>query len=625
MNIIAIVLLFALIGGGIYLWVRWQRNKIKAKRQELVANANLLDSSGNVTSEAFDRIIGKGDSDLSNPTKSSLPGSDPEVNADRQEQGATATGGAIVTSNGATSNGETAASNDATASSNGATAHSPKPIVKIDPTAEKFQLAAASIEELCEKLLAAWSKATNANSLYEKACRDRSNAVDELSYSHGTSRARSSIKSGAASHTALVNYIEKLRGLQLSIRSNSNKRALTVEALLLLPNQAKEAWNLLNQALLPFPESFFNSNSGLAPHLVTLGLAAHQVKSVSKSSIEGLLQEASEAQENAEAVRAEASTGEPSEEQRTLNASSDTAECKRDLSARTIKALQEIFAADDARVEASSHFSELDSLTRTRFKAPQKPTPEEVMRYLASVEDWTVSVHTTKRQAVEQLSAAKKLLQQAKASTAELQGAYQALSKKLLDGRDEDNIALAMAIALIISDLNSSLERRSKSLLTLEQENAAVKVPTSVTSETAADLERIKALRVIARTAGFALAQATVAENKLSQLRYDEPSGAPSQPKVDRDQTFASHLGRFGQFVKKKESHISATNRWEAEKEIVAGALAARSEKVRESNKAMSTACATTIKSFSATTCDQLRVVAGMLEKLVLLNKPFEK
>jgi hypothetical protein len=606
MNIIAIVLLFALIGGGIYLWVRWQRNKIKAKRQELVANANLLDSSGNVTSEAFDRIIGNGDSDLSNPTKSSLPSSDPEVNAEQQDQAASpAASGAVASATVVTSSAA---------------------IVKLDPTADKFQLAAATIEELCEKLLAAWSKATDANSLYERACRDRSNAVDQLSYSHGTSRARSSIRSGAPNHTALVNYIEKLRVLQLSIRANGNKRAAVIEQVLLLPNQAKEAWNLLNHALIPFPESFFNTaKTGLAAHLVTLGLAAHQVKSVSKSSIESLLQASSEAQQNAEAVRAEASNGEASEEQKAINASTAIAECKSDLIARTIKALQAVFTADDARNQASSSFNELESLTHTRFKAPQKPTPEEVMRYLSSVEDWTLSVLKTKRQAIEQLKDAKKLQQEARAVTAELQGAYQALSNKLLDGQDEDNIALAMAIAVIISDLNTSLEKRNNSLLTLDQENAAVKVSTSVTSETAADAERIKSLRAIARTAGFALAQATVAENKLSQLRYDEPNGAPSQPKVDRDQSFASHLGRFGQFMKKKESHINATNRWEAEKEIVAGALAARSEKVRESNRAMSTACATTAKSFSATTCDELRVVVGMLEKLVVLNKPFEK
>lgn len=583
MQILALLLIFALIGGGIYFWVRRERSKLLAKRTKLAEDAGLLDSSGKLSSAAFDRIVGEAKAtDLDQP--------DSEDNGTNEDNGNNDVEALAAVVQAESENNSTTATNE--------TGHA------------KFQAAAPSIVALCEQLLLAWSESTKAYQEQEKAARTRSNILDHMRYRH-----RRSIHKAPAQRSA---EIENLRVMHKGLRAAGNEMAVAYENFINLPAAAKAAWNALTSALTPFSESYVQT---LPPQLAAIGLSAYQLKSVSKGSIEKLLEELSELNSQSTTIRsyAIAPLAQCSDEQRSTLHTAAT-EAAQDLRARISAVIETLLIAEKNVGEVSIANSDLEELHQTRFTPPQKPTPEEVMRYLMAVEDWTISVASAQRDTLAKTARAVQSIAEAKTSLAEYQGAYQVQSKKLMATQSEDDIALALALQTVSEDITAALAGCEKTLHE-QQQKISFKAIAEVVAQTPADQELIKTLRLSARTVGFALAQANVAGKKLRQLAADRPDDQPSPPKVDRFETFVTHMGLYSQYLKKVEKFKGSVKIADAEIELVQIALAARQEKVRETVKVMSLAGAAAVKSFSRTTCDELRVVVGMIEKIAQLNK----
>jgi len=592
MQILALLLLVALIGAGIYFWVRHERSKLLAKRTKLAEDAGLLNTSGKLSSAAFDRITGQAADIL-----------DDDENPDSEDEA----GDSATVQDGDAQSALPQASID--------TEQQPdaqKTVVFSAKDHLKFQQAAPSIAQLCEKLLQIWSECTKVAWENDKASRARSNAHDELHYRNRRNWQRIPLERATA--------IEALRVAHKNHRSTGNDMAVAYEKFRTLPAAAKEAWNALTSALAPFSEAYLQT---LPPQLSTIGLSAHQVKSVSKSSIEKYLEEVSALDEEGASIHALAIGAiQPTSNSDEQKAALQTAavEAGKDLLTRIMAAIECLFISEKAVSDASITRLELDALHETRFTPPQKPTPEEVMRYLMSVEDWTISVAAARTHFLDKTAAAINALAEAKTVLSEYTGASQVEGKKLVATQSEDHIALSLALQTVCGDLTASLSAAEKSLMEGQQKVTFKAIP-EVVAQTATDQELLKALRLSARTVGFALAQANVASKKLSQMRQDRPDYAPSPPKVERNETFAKHTGLYSQYLKRLEKYTNSVKVANAEIELVETALAARLEKVRETVKTMSQAGAAAVKSFSRTTCDELRVVTGMIEKIAQLNK----
>jgi hypothetical protein len=619
MQIIAILLLFGLIAGGIYLWVRKQRAGLLAKHKKLVESSNLLDSSGNVSSEAFDRIVGQSnDSNVSNSQVSAADqaeSSDHELDSDdsvsEQPDKSAASdeppGGSVETSG-------------STASANGSST-----VTVVDPTisagARKFQQAVPRLQELCEKLLLTWREATDANGAYEKARRARSQAHDEISYSLTMSRLRSLLQSSPTAELGFGTFLDKGKNLYAATLTSGYKRADTYAAAVTTPAQAKAAWDALTAALQQYPESFLRT---LPNNLAAVGLAAYQLKNVSKNSIENLLSEASSIRSLEGEIKSEAQTQAPecSDEETKVNKAA-AAKVARDLIGRQITLLQAYLAADKARDDLSSLYNDLEHYQWSRFTPPQKPTPEEVMRYLVSVEDWVSESLSTKRQIVAKKLELARLMAELKTLASEWQGAHKAVSARLTDFYQEDDIVLELALSANSRLIAAAVQSLEKSVASLEAEHPPFKIAAEVTVVSSSDDQAIKAARAGARTLGFALAQAVVADNKLEQLRTNQPYDSSSQPKVDRNVGFARYLNQYTHFLKSQDSHAVKHKRWEDEKEVVNAAREARYEKLRLASKATHQLAISSAKSLSSASADELRIVVAMLDKLVVLN-PYE-
>ena len=357
-------------------------------------------------------------------------------------------------------------------------------------------------------------------------------------------------------------------------------------------------------------------------NLAAVGLAAYQLKNVSKGSIESLLSEASSLKSIEGEIKSEALSPAPESSDDKVNQAAAT-KAARDLIGRQFALLQAYFAADNTRDDLSSLYSDLDNYQWSRFTAPQKPTPEEVMRYLVSVEDWVAESLSTRRKIVAKKAELALQMAELKTQAGEWQGAHKAVAAKLTDFHQEDDIVLEMALAANSRTIAEAIQSLEKSVASLEAEHPPFKVAAEVTTVSSSDDEAIKVVRAGARTLGFALAQATVADNKLDQLRSNQPYDSSSSPKVDRNVGFARYLHQYTHFLKSQDSHAVKYKRWEDEKEVVNAAREARYEKLRLASKATHQLAISSAKSLSSASADELRIVVAMLDKLVALN-PYE-
>ncbi|MBK9280605.1 MAG: hypothetical protein IPM93_20775 [Candidatus Obscuribacter sp.] len=597
MTAVIFIAIIALIGGGIYLWVQRQRKNAFKRHEKLVKDANLLDQSGNLTADA---LSGK------NP-------SEPPTAAESTDDSATAhDGNASNAAEGNTNNTEEAPNSAGKTTKPERTV----PLSGMDATITRDAL---DIKELCEALLRSWRQVSETLRSYDRSRHE----LSSLHYTIEREGSLSRLKDAASAEP----YFDQLVALW---QSRTTQEALHRELQANLPKQARLAkadWQNLVQALKAYDEEAIAKhieNGSLSRQSASLVLAAHHLRSVSKSSIESALETA------AEIEKSRSSASSPADESKNAAAEQPQAqELAEKAFARTLSRVKTgAVSACQAYIQARELLSRLtiealyiERTAEKSVKRPQKPTPEEVMRYLAEIEDLEKEALGEERQAALTLAETRRQVSILENEAAALSTAIQAASQAREPQTGQKTDVLLKAAQQIHKELGEWREKTTAGCNAYQEKKWRSRQSTG-NAPTAQEEEAIKALRAFNRTFGFAVAQATVAAAKERSLNAREPS-SPNKPRIEREEDFGKALTGFDGFLKKQEAYRAEYHQWASQVEVVKTALLARIEKMKEAAKAMETRASVDAKSVDNKSADELIITIAASLKMAKLHEEY--
>ncbi len=600
MTAVIFIAIIALIGGGIYLWVQRQRQNAFKRHEKLVKDANLLDQAGNLTADA---LSGK------NP-------SEPPTAAESTDDSATAHDGNV--SNDA--EGNTTKTEEAPNSA-GKTAKPERtaPLSGMDATITRDAL---DIKELCEALLRSWRQVSETLRSYDRSRHE----LSSLHYTIEREGSLGRLKDAASAEP----YFDQLVALW---QSRTTQEALHRELQANLPKQARLAkadWQNLVQALKAFEEEAIAKhieNGSLSRQSAALVLTAHHLRSVSKSSIESALETAAEIEKSRSSSSSSAAAG--TDEASPSATAPENQELAEKAFARTTSRIKTgVVSACQAYIQARELLSKLtiealyiERTAEKSVKRPQKPTPEEVMRYLAEIEDLEKEALGEERQAALTLAETRRQVSILENEAAALSTAIQAASQAREPQTGQKTDVLLKAAQQIHKELGEWREKTTAGCNAYQEKKWRSRQSTG-NAPTAQEEEAIKALRAFNRTFGFAVAQATVAAAKERSLNAREPS-SPNKPRIEREEEFGKALTGFDGFLKKQEAYRAEYHQWASQVEVVKTALLARIEKMKEAAKAMETRASVDAKSVDNKSADELIITIAASLKMAKLHEEY--
>lgn len=546
MSIVILLLFIAIIGGGIYWWIGWQRKRAVQKHEKLVRDAGLLDQTGSLSTSGLDKL----------------------ANSPKPAQGA-----AGEEIDNTLSNGEAfALPASATANTGGSPAHQKTRFSALERRIEKDKV---NIARLADDLLKAWNEASHHVSAWENSGRRLTKVkyeVERASEWYSLDEAASLTQFCRTLYETLV-----VRATQHRINIESASKAPPSTIAL------RNAWQALVVALADYPEEDVQAlfaQGRLSKQTAALLLAAHHARATSKSSVESLRNDVKELESSGvpsapPPIKVEKPEG---DELASLN------QAQAMIEAALTNGLRQFLLTRASQSNLTSKLNQLDSRGTTSFKKPQKPTPEEVMRYLMEVEDHAALSLTTEREAYQSYKQTQVGLTELKHVLERLQRDIKSQETILLDTGNPLYVCVVEAAMMLHRYMEEWLEETQSSSVAVQKRN--LRRSEAVTSNSPEEVEQIKLLRQLERTVGFAVAQSEVASNKLNTLRQDQPS-EPRKPRVDREEEFARLLSRFDGYLDTVTKTQADTTRWQAESQVVGMALSARNEKLTQSISAL--------------------------------------
>ncbi|MDX1986694.1 MAG: hypothetical protein SFV17_08405 [Candidatus Obscuribacter sp.] len=602
MTAVIFIAIIALIGGGIYLWVQRQRKNAFKRHEKLVKDANLLDQAGNLTADA---LSGK------NP-------SEPPTAAESTDDSATAHDGNVSNAAEGNTNKTGEAPNSA-----GKTAKPERtaPLSGMDATITRDAL---DIKELCEALLRSWRQVSETLRSYDRSRHE----LSSLHYTIEREGSLGRLKDAASAEP----YFDQLVALW---QSRTAQEALHRELQANLPKQARLAkadWQNLVQALKAFEEEAIAKhieNGNLSRQSAALVLTAHHLRSVSKSSIESALETAAEIEKSRSSSSSSSSAAAGTNDSSPPATAPENQELAEKAFARTLSRIKTgVVSACQAYIQARELLSKLtiealyiERTAEKSVKRPQKPTPEEVMRYLAEIEDLEKEALGEERQAALTLAETRRQVSILENEAAALSTAIQAASQAREHQTGQKTDVLLKAAQQIHKELGEWREKTTAGCDRYLEKKWRSRQSTG-NAPTAQEEEAIKALRAFNRTFGFAVAQATVAAAKERSLNAREPS-SPNKPRIEREEDFGKALTGFDGFLKKQEAYRAEYHQWASQVEVVKTALLARIEKMKEAAKAMETRAAVDAKSVDNKSADELIITIAASLKMAKLHEEY--
>lgn len=646
MTIAAFILLIAIIGGGIYLWVNWKRKRIVNRHKKLVEDSGLLDPSGNILPDALDKLArGKakpGEGQTSTDSEASA--------TTRDDSTAPAAGGVQ------------AGTSPDTGSKDGSTVEAAQTTGEANVKAPsndgayvtRLRKNAPRIRELTEALLLAWREASLTDQHWESNKSRRNSVGYDLQRAQDLSR----IKVTAD----IQPFFQRMVETQVVLDQLSVTAGELLSNLLPRAREAKAAWQALVDGLRSFPDE--DDLTDLPADLQAILLTAHQVRSVSKSSIENLLSEGAQAIErNASLLADHTSSGAKVQKKAALAKSSANASGKavgKTPSATDASGKANADAADSAALETAAEKERLRLLENARqniarcveqllsavltsrasymelhglresLKAsearditkPRKPTPEEVTRYLSEVEDKANTRMLTGRLIVAGAASLEETLKQVSSAREALTTALNREAASLRESGDDKLVATVTSAETVQSMGGES--SKSMARMVSDVRSAGHDSTTAVAAHSAEEDALDRDLRQLTRTLGFAVAQHVVAVNKLRSVRNSEPS-EPGKARVDREQDFAANLARIESYLARLDQFHTDWDRFSKETEVVEVALQARLLKIKETTKALEAKTTAVSRGLKADSSDLLRVSAATAQDLVILMGEYTK
>lgn len=592
MTLVVLLICIAIVGGGIYLWLRRERAGALKRHKKLVEDAALLDQDGNLTVSINSAPANAGEPQAPTPA-GTVPGANDEAEA------------------AATNSGAVTASPSASSASPSAPAPAPAPAPLIRDLPD--------IEAAAQAFIVAWRESSDLLRRQETSERELSLMRYTLESAVYVSKLRDAGK--------LEEYWNGIYQ-PLTVRGTMQRNLAEVEHLLpTSARQTKAAWEALVDALRPYKEetveaAYKAGKLDLASAKVIL--AAHKLRSVSKSSVESLLEkEAKILKEH----KGRAPLGPPPMTVEKAEGDILTALEKSIASLKNtgLSAAQTYLDLLTCVLKLKEKVGLFETLDNTRVLKPQKPTQEEVMRYLLDIEGNERKRLTAEREAVLLLAECKRLSASLSLSLDLMTGSMRQHEQLLNDTGNPLYTSAHDAAKLIYETLKTWRESTDKELLQMNRdEKKPWRHNAPVATLSPQDADELKALRALTRTVGFAVAQAFVATQKLNSVTNDEPS-SPYAPRVDREEDFTRVTARFDEYLKKVTVHTGEKHKWQSQVEVVGQALAARSIKVVESSKILETKARALAKSMKAETADELHITVCAAMTMVELNKEYDK
>jgi len=585
--VLALIMLFALVGGGIYLWVKRQRKLLLKKKMDLAESSKTLDSGG-------PSVLDSVSSPVSRSTTSSA--------SDRPQINASESGG---TNDGADGGKETTA------------------VVEPPPVDSKFgarfRQAAPTIKELAVKLMDAWNEASVVHSAEERAwyeVKDFSSTIVvavDCRYLYGSPDASAFVEGSWQHYDQVVTNFKNWYDLSRRVKGTAESAGVAFEA--------------LRQALKPYDKS---NVVYLPPDLQGLCISAHNVLETSKKSIETLLKDVQECTQRVEKAEL---AGEPLKrdvldklfigDEKTFaegthaDDQDDTNEARASLKQAMIEAISNHQEQKKAFDELSTNFSQLEELGKQSFVFPKKPTPEEIQRFLTELEEWSKEKLSAERKVSELLAACRRAVKSVNESVKALKRTRGRTSPVLKDAKRSVDESLLLAANKAVFDLEKAIEEFEKTMTSSTEKQPKVSAP-SLTAA-AGEGEAIKLMRGHERTVAFALAQKTVAAAKLANTQQNEPYGKARSPRIERSDGFEKYLEQNLKYLAQAEVEAAEHDKWAEGRDLVQMAFDARQAKLVEATKDLSTKLAEVQKTSSATPTDELLVVNGIAAKMVQL------
>lgn len=265
--------------------------------------------------------------------------------------------------------------------------------------------------------------------------------------------------------------------------------------------------------------------------------------------------------------------------------------------------------------EASNLVSAADQFEEWTAREPNKPTAEDVGRYLQETEDWATRRLAAQRAAVEALTAYVPNRKTYEKMLADLGRAVDKLKYILATTVDEEAEALVSAAFRMHARMDSRFREAHSDVDKWLARDFDRSKPVYVT--TPEQDEEIKALRQMARTLGFAVAQRNVAWVKHSQAKGKSRPYEPSEPRVSsREFDFEALAGSFKSYLAEVASNAVTNEQIDAEIEVIGNALEARQAKVKQTAELLSAKSKGAVKKMDDETADETRIVAAFAAKL---------
>lgn len=546
MSIVILLLFIAIIGGGIYWWIGWQRQRAIVKHEKLVRDAGLLDQTGSLSTSGLDKL------------------------ANTPKQAQSATGGAIDNT---LSDGEALAlPASATANTGGSPAH---PKTKFSALERRIEKDKVNIARLADELLKAWTEASHLVRAWENSGRRLTTLKYEVERASELHRLDDPAALSQFCQTLYQSLVVRATQHRINVESAINAPPSTIAL--------RNAWQALVVALADYPEEDVQAlfaQGKLSKQTAALVLAAHHARATSKGSVESLRNDVKELESSAvpsapPPIKVEKPEGD-------VLAALKQAESM--IEAALTNCLRQFLLTRASQGNLTSKIHQLDSRGTASFSKPQKPTPEEVMRYLMEVENQAAQTLTTEREAYQAYKQTQIGLTELKHVLERLQRDIKTHKTVLLDTGNPLYVCVHEAATILHSNMEQWLKEKESSLEAIQKRN--LRRSDVVTTSSPEEAEQIKLLRQLERTVGFAVAQSVVAAHKLDTLRQDQPS-EPRKPRVDREEVFARLLSRFDGYLDTITKTQAETARWQAESQVVGMALAARNEKLAQSVSAL--------------------------------------
>lgn len=268
--------------------------------------------------------------------------------------------------------------------------------------------------------------------------------------------------------------------------------------------------------------------------------------------------------------------------------------------------------------ECSTLVTAADSFEEQTIREPNKPTAEDVGRYLTELEEWAVNRLKAQRAAYAALKRyvpnravyAKMLI--------DLKRSVDGLVYVVGTSVDPEAESLVSAAQRMFKEIDSRFHKVAGDVDSWQTRSYDRSEPVFAT--TGEEDEEIKVMRQLARTVAFAVAQRNVAAVKYANAQHKLRPSQAYEPRVPDELDFDKLALGFREYLDLQARNAADNAQIDAEIEVIFNALEARNAKIKQSAELLSSKAKAAAKKIDDDSADEFRVVTAFGSRLCALH-----